>query len=194
MADVRVNRQQPQSSQHQGTQRESGLARRGEGYLPGFRPLGPREFFSMSPFELMRRFTEDMDRFFQAPARGGEEMAWSPSVEVREKDNQLIVCADLPGLKQEDVKIEVNEDGLVIQGERKREHEEKQEGFYRSERSYGRFYRLIPLPEDANVEQAKAQFNNGVLEVTIPVPESQRRRREIPIQTEARTRSSGGGA
>ena len=80
------------------------------------------------------------------------------------------------------------------QGERKREHEEKQEGFYRSERSYGRFYRLIPLPEDAKLDESRAQFNNGVLEVRIPVPEAQKRRREIPIETEAKSRTSGGGA
>ncbi len=70
---------------------------------------------------------------------------------------------------------------LVIQGERKEEHEEKKEGFYRSERSYGQFYRLIPLPDDVNLDQVRADFNNGVLEITVPVPQTQQRRNEIPI-------------
>jgi HSP20 family protein len=135
-----------------------------------------------------------MDRWF----RGGRESEWGmwmPSIDVRERDNQLIINADLPGLNSEDVKIEVNDEGLVIRGERKREHEEQKEGYYRTERSYGTFYRLVPLPEGANVEQAKANFKDGVLEVTVPIPEGVRKRREIPIESGApKTRTSGGGA
>jgi HSP20 family protein len=97
-----------------------------------------------------------------------------------------LVTAELPGLTKDDVKVELTQDGLLIQGERKEEHEERQKDLLRSERRYGRFSRLIPLPEEANVEQAKAQFNNGVLELTIPIPEEKRKRREIPIE-------SGGG-
>jgi HSP20 family molecular chaperone IbpA/Arc/MetJ-type ribon-helix-helix transcriptional regulator len=87
----------------------------------------------------------------------------APAVEVRERDGNLVVSAELPGLNKDDVKVEVTGDGLVIQGERKREQEEERGGVHRSERSYGSFYRSIPLPEGANIEQAKAQFNNGVL-------------------------------
>ena len=93
----------------------------------------------------------------------------------------MIVRAELPGLNKDDVKVEVTDDGLIIRGERKQEHEEKGEGFYRSERSYGQFYRLIPLPEDVNTDQVRADFSNGVLEITVPVPERQQRRREISI-------------
>jgi len=117
---------------------------------------------------------------------GGEVGPWSPAVEVAERDNKLVVTAELPGLNKEDVKVHVTDEGLVIEGERKQEHEENRGGIHRSERSYGHFYRLIPLPEGANAEQAQAQFNNGVLEVTIPIPEEQQRRRQIPVQ--------GGGA
>ncbi len=172
--------------------RERGLARRGE-WVPSVFAMHPREFFSLSPFELMRRFSEEMDRFF-AGGRETREVMWAPNIEVKEKDNNLIVCAELPGVKKEDVKLEVTDEGLVIQGERKREEEQRERGYYRSERSYGRFYRLIPLPDEAKAEEAKAQFNNGVLEVTIPVPEMQRKRREIPIEAEPKTRTSGGGA
>jgi HSP20 family protein len=145
----------------------------------------PSEFFSSSPFSLMRRFSEEMDRvfgrFLERPA-GGERW-WAPAIEVAEHEGQLKVRADLPGLKPEDVRVEVSDDQLIIQGERKSEHEETEHGVYRSERRYGQFYRAIPLPEGAASEQAKAQFNNGVLEITLPVPEQKGSRREIPIES-----------
>jgi HSP20 family protein len=189
VAEAKESKQeQSQQVEHR---REGGVARRGE-LTPSVFSMTPREFFAASPFDLMRRFSDEMDRFFGG-GREGREM-WAPNIEVREKDNNLIISADLPGMNKEDVKIEATDDGLVIQGERKREQEQRERGLYRSERSYGRFYRLIPLPEDAKVEDAKAQFNNGVLEVTIPVSEARHKRREIPIGAESKTRTSGGGA
>jgi HSP20 family protein len=214
MADVKVDKQNnteqqgsPQNTQstamqkgNWGGQQGGALERRGSSF-PSLFSLSPRDFFSASPFELMRRFTDEMDRAFEnwglsrGSWAGGQTAVWSPAVEVFERDNNLVVRAELPGLNKDDVKVEVTDDGLVIQGERKREHEEKGEGFYRSERSYGQFYRLIPLPEGADAEQAKAQFENGVLEVAVPVPESQRRRRSIPIggPGEAGGQSAGQG-
>lgn len=196
MADVKVDKQnttQQQTSPSTAMQtsggggQQAGLERRGS-FLPSLFSLSPRDFFNTNPFELMRRFTDEMDRAFENFGLtrnwgygGGESAFWSPAVEVFERDNNLVVHAELPGLSKDDVKVEMTDDGLVIQGERKREHEEKGEGFYRSERSYGQFYRLIPLPEGANADQATAQFENGILEVSVPVPESQRRRRTIPI-------------
>jgi HSP20 family protein len=137
----------------------------------------------MNPFALMRQFTQDMDRFFGGTGRerGADITEWLPAIEVTERDGKLEVCADLPGLKQEDVKVEVTDEGLVIQGERKREHEERGQGYHRSERSYGQFYRLIPLPEGAKIDEAKAEFNNGELRVSIPIPESRSKSRQIPI-------------
>lgn len=99
-----------------------------------------------------------------------------------------------PDLPRTTFKIEATAEGLVIQGERKRQHEEKREGHYRSERSYGQFCRVIPLPEGANLEQAKASFNNGILEVSVPVPQAEPKRREIPIEAGGQTKTSGGGA
>ena len=154
--------------------------------------MSPRDFFSASPFELMRRFSDEMDRAFSG--RSGEPRMWAPAVEVRQKGNDLLVCAELPGLKQEDVKLEVTDQGLIIEGERKHEQEERgEEGYYHSERSYGRFRRLIPLPEEAKVENARATFNNGVLEVSIPVPEREIKHRQIPIESGGATRTAGGG-
>jgi HSP20 family protein len=93
--------------------------------------------------------------------------------------------------------VEVTNDSLIIHGERKVEHEHKLGGAYRSERRYGEFYREIPLPEGTNPEQAKAQFRNGVLEVTLPVPQQASNRRQIPIQSGdsgASTGASGSGS
>lgn len=167
------------------------VSRRGQ-RLPSLFSMTPRDFFSANPFELMRRFTDEMDRVFSG--FGAEEARlWAPAIEIQQKDNNLVVTAELPGLKKEDIKIEVTDDGLVIEGERKREQERREEGFYHSERSYGHFRRLIPLPQDANIEQANASFNDGILEVRIPVPQQERRRREIPIETGGKTRTAGGG-
>ncbi len=79
--------------------------------------------------------------------------------------------------------MEVTNDRLVIQGERKYEQEQNKQGVYRSERHYGQFYRAIPLPEGASTEQAKAQFKNGVLEIAIPTPEQKANRRQIPVES-----------
>jgi HSP20 family protein len=96
--------------------------------------------------------------------------AWAPDVEVFQRGEQLVVRADLPGLKKEDVKIDVTDDTITIQGERKRQHEEEQNGIYRSERSYGAFRRVVQLPEGAMADQAKASFRDGVVEITMPAP------------------------
>lgn len=107
---------------------------------------------------------------------------WYPQVEVRERDGKLVVCADLPGMRKEDVHVEIRDNALILQGERNQESEQDQEGYYRSERSYGRFQRVIPLPEGVNPEQAQANFKDGVLEIALPLPQresSQGRRIEI---------------
>jgi HSP20 family protein len=155
-----------------------------------------------NPFALMRRFAEEMDRFFEdfrlgfprldLPWWGTEagEAAWSPPLEVVERGGNLVVRAELPGLTKDDVKVEVREDALAISGERRHEREEKRRGFYRSERTYGSFYREIPLPEGVDPEQAKASFKNGVLEVTVPAPPRAAKGRRIPIEAAAETKGS----
>jgi len=185
--DKSVAQQQGQESRSLGTpasRGERGVSRRGSSSLFS---LTPRDFFSASPFELMRRFTEDMDRLFGGTGQGaGWNLSstglWSPPIEVREKDGRLNICAELPGLRKEDIKVQLTEEGLTISGERKREEEDQQGGIYRSERSYGAFVRTIPIPDDAEVDQAKATFENGVLTVTVPVPQTAQRRKEIPIE------------
>jgi HSP20 family protein len=126
----------------------------------------------LSPFGLMRRFFEELDR-----VGSGIEAGWSPALEVFERDGQLVVRAEVPGLDKDQVKVEVVDDQLVISGEKNRENEERGEGFYRSERSYGSFCRVVALPEGVDPERAVATFNNGVLEITMPAPAHSKPRR-----------------
>ncbi len=184
---------QKQQSQEQREQRSEmarntpqggGLARRGgSGQLSLF-SLTPFELFRMNPFSLMRRMTEEMDRAFGDVAGDVTPAAWSPAIEITERDNNYVVRAELPGLKPEEVQVEITGDALVIQGEHEESREEEDRGkVHRSEIRYGQFYRRIPLPEEANADQAQARFENGVLQVTIPVPRQQSQRRQIPVQT-----------
>ena len=179
--DVKPNEQQNRQPQAQ-----SGAVRGGGASPSGF-GLTPAEFFRMNPFSLMRRMTEEMDRVFGdfGWSRGGDSspQVWSPAIEVTEREGKYVVRADLPGLSAGDVKLEITDDAIVLDGERKIEHDETKGGVHVSERRYGRFYRTIPLPEGAKAEEARAKFENGVLEVTVPVQEQQTRRRQIQIET-----------
>jgi HSP20 family protein len=153
---------------------------------------------SMNPFQMMRRFTKDMERMFGnfqgftfpsffrtnvEPFRMQfDNIEWIPQIEVLHNNEQFMVRADLPGLTKDDVKVEVTNDFLTISGERKEEKEEKLEGFYRSERNYGSFFRQIPLPENAKTENAAATFRNGVLEITMPATNVEKSTRKLEIK------------
>jgi HSP20 family protein len=103
--------------------------------------------------------------------RNGElPEARAPRMDIFEKDGALMVKAELPGVKKEDVAITLDDGDLVIRGESKAESEVKEEDYYRMERSYGSFYRRLPLPFEAQAEDIKASFADGVLEVTVPKP------------------------
>ncbi len=152
----------------------------------------------VSPFSLMRRMAEDMDGLFQSfgfsrtgfgllPTFGSdfdrdlwrsgsafEQATWAPQVETFRRGDKLVVRADLPGLKKEDVKVEVDDGVLAISGERREEHEEDRDDYYRSERTYGQFYRAIPLPEGVRSDQCEASFKDGVLEVSVPAPKEEK--------------------
>jgi HSP20 family protein len=153
-------------------------------------PLLQGSLFNMNPFALMRQFTEDMARIFGQMRASGDGAPWSPVIEVKEKEGKLFVTTELPGLKKEDVRVHIEGDRLVIEGERKQEKEEKHEGYYHSERTYGKSYRSIPLPEGAKADQTAAQFNNGVLEVSIPIPEVKTKRQEIPVQEGSKSKAA----
>lgn len=160
---------------------------------------------TVNPFQMMSQFAKDMERLFQnfggfdfptffktdfpPPGLKLEKVEWMPQVEVFQNNGQFTVRADLPGLTKDDVKVEITDELLMISGERKEEKEEKEEGFYRSERSYGSFYRQIPLPENAMTENAAATFVNGVLEITVPAPKvaAPAHRLEIKEPTQAKS-------
>jgi HSP20 family protein len=147
------------------------------------------------PIAALRQMTTELDRMFDTGTwpsfgwptfRGGlahERGTWFPEIDVFEKDNRLITKIDLPGVKKEDVKVEVTDGHLAISGERKAETEEKKENFYRCEREYGSFYRAVPLPEGVTLEDVKATFTDGVLEVSVPLAaRSDAKVRKVEIQ------------
>jgi HSP20 family protein len=151
-----------------------------------FLPTAAADFFRMSPFSLMRRMSEEMDRALRDFRRGPEgEETWAPAIEVSQREGNYVIRAEIPGVNPSDVKLEVTDEAVILQGERKSEHEETKGGVHMSERHYGRFYRAIPLPEGAKGEEARARFDNGVLDVTVPLGEQHGKRREIPIQAGA---------
>ena len=122
----------------------------------------------------------------QQPPTAGSAL-WTPAVEVSQIEGQYVVRAELPGLKPDDVQIEVTDDGLVLSGERTFERDLDKGGVHRTEIRYGRFYRVIPLPDGANVDQARAKFENGVLEVTRAFGAEATQRRRIQVETNAAT-------
>lgn len=146
-----------------------------------FKPEYPfSRFLTLSPIGLMHEFTHEMDRLFKGAIPKLETEAFVPALDVKVVEGNMVVTADVPGLKKDEIKIEVTEKSLVIEGERKTEEKEEKPGFRKVERSYGKFYREIPLPEGAKIDLAKADLTNGVLTVSLPVPEV--KSRPVPIE------------
>ena len=168
---------------------EVAISKKEKGRTPA--PRRSSEFFTLpfpfgrsitaSPFALMREFTDELDRIFHARGPRFELEEWAPAVDIERLDRSLVVSAELPGLTKDDVKVEVSDDALVLQGERKQERTEEEGGYRHCERRYGRFYRSIPLPEGARPDQVKAELKNGLLKVTVPVAEQARKTRPVPI-------------
>lgn len=142
----------------------------------------------------MRRWMNDMDRWFGDfggtsllprfdELLGQAQSLWSPQIDIFEREGNLIVHADLPGLRQEDVRVSVDRGMLTVSGQRREESANEREGnVYYRERSFGSFQRSVTLPENVDTSQVRASFENGVLEVTVPMPQQARQQgREIPI-------------
>ncbi|PYP81832.1 MAG: hypothetical protein DMD35_00185 [Gemmatimonadetes bacterium] len=154
----------------------------------------------------MRRMAEDMDRIFEDFGFGGPSFAispllspsigrslegqgagrgsrWAPALETLRRGDKLVVRADLPGLRKEDVNVELDDGVLTISGERSEEQVEDRDDYFHSERSYGQFYRTLPLPEGVTGEACEATFKDGVLEVTVPLPKQpERKSRRIDVR------------
>jgi HSP20 family protein len=161
--------------------------------------------FMSDPFAFAQAMSQEMDRLFDTfggTTQGGRSLStggsgrslhqqgsrgqsyWAPPMEVLQRGNDMIVRADLPGISPDEVQIEVEDGVLTISGERRNTNEDRQEGFYRSERSYGTFSRSIALPEGIDEDQVNARYEHGVLEVTVPLPQQQRQRaRRVQIQS-----------
>ena len=127
-----------------------------------------RDILTANPSELMRRFTEGMDRLFEGTSISPMTV-WSPSIAISEKHGQIKVCAELPGMSKDDVRLELTKAGLIISGERKQEQDDRREEIYWSERFCRSFMRTIPIPDEAQATKATATFENEILTVLLPV-------------------------
>jgi len=173
-----------------------------------------QEAYGTGPFSLMRRISDEMDRFFESFGLGGRSgffptgqggdwgegrqsganlpSMWSPHIEVFERNGKLVIQADLPGIKRDDVNVRLEQDALIIQGQRQQQQTTNERGYYRSERSYGSFYRTIPLPEGIDTETATASFRDGVLEIELDAPREQQRGRTLEIRDGGSTSGAQG--
>ncbi len=143
------------------------------------------------PLSLMRKMSEEMDHLVgklivrpsqllgatQAAAPSG---AWTPAVEVARSADKVVICAELPGVRRDDVRVEIKKDSVTIEGERPAGQQARE--LQRTERSYGHFYRVIALPEGAEPDSASAALCDGVLEITVPVPQQGRPPRRLDIR------------
>jgi HSP20 family protein len=123
-------------------------------------------------------FTREIDRVFDAFfGQTDQGRRWVPPMDLVEAEDHFVLKADLPGLAEGDVNIEVQDGTLTISGERKAEHEQREKGWYRIERSFGSFSRSLTLPDGVDADRIEASFADGVLEVHIPKPEERKPRR-----------------
>jgi HSP20 family protein len=126
------------------------------------------------PIRELDSLQSDMNRlfdgFFQGRAGNDVNRRWIPAMDLVETADHLVLRADLPGISEEDIEIEIKDGVLTVSGERKTEHEDKGEGYHRVERSFGRFSRSLTLPDAIDADSVKANFDRGVLEVKIPKP------------------------
>jgi len=150
---------------------------------------------SYGPFAWMRQMQDQLDQAFSSLWNGNGTTSswtpdqvfgpsdWTPAMDVFQRGNDLVIRADVPGLTKDDITVDIADDQLTIRGERRYDHEEERDGVLRTERSYGSFCRVVPLPQGAIADSAKASFNNGVLEIVVQAPSFDvRRGRRIEIK------------
>jgi HSP20 family protein len=134
------------------------------------------------PFRDLQRIKDEMDRLFPAywPKAQDQNTEWRPALEVQEAEDKIVVRAEIPGVKKEDVSITLLEDVLTIKGERKFEHEEKRDNYLLLEGSYGSFHRTVQLPRPVKADAVKAEYKDGILEIQLPKAE-EAKTKEIKI-------------
>ena len=137
--------------------------------------MNDKKIKKWEPFRELVTMRDDMDRLFDvffSPQPHIMEDLWRPSIDIEENNGNLMVKAEIPGMDKKDIKVVVKDDMLTISGERKRENETKEKTFHRIERSYGQFRRMIRLPAEVDPDKVKATYKDGILNVTLPKPES----------------------
>ena len=143
------------------------------------------ELTEWRPFSDFAELRHRLDQAFRDLSEGAQHGGWSPSVDVVRKEDQLVLRADLPGIKPDEVKIDVEGDVLTVSGEHQEESEEKKEHYMRRERRYGSFSRSMVLPKGAQADDVEAKCEDGVLEVTIPVPKAEEKQKiEVKSKTD----------
>lgn len=160
-----------------GRGREQGLARRQE--------VDPFRDFQREMNRLFDDFLGDFPLAMRSNEKGIATVGFSPRVDVSETDKEVKVSAELPGLDEKDITVELEDAAIAIRGEKKEDREEKGKNWYTREQSYGSFHRIIPLPASVEGEKAAARFKKGVLTITVPKKEEeQAKRKAIKIETE----------
>jgi len=149
------------------------------------------------PYQQIADIQRQLERTFGMAGDGRTQRGWMPTVDIEQTDREIVLKLDLPGLRREDVSIEVRDHTLIITGERREEKEEKHEGYITRERIFGRFTRSFMLPEGVDPDQVHASFENGVLRVRVPRPR-EAQPKQIQIEQESQsgngeTRSGNGG-
>jgi HSP20 family protein len=135
------------------------------------------ELTEWRPFSDFAELRHRLDQAFRDLSEGAQHGGWSPSVDVVRKEDELVLRADLPGIKPDEVKIEVEDDVLTVSGEHREESEEKKEHYMRRERRYGSFSRSMVLPKGVQADDIEAKCEDGVLEATIPVPKGEEKQK-----------------
>lgn len=190
---LRVGGQAMQNSQSPQSPQGAQLARHGQpgGDLAARMPWLPGLMLAWNePFGMMRRMTEEMGQlihqynglpFNQTRLRATSAASWTPPVDVAQRNGKFVVCAELPGVRRDDVQVEVQRDHVTIEGERRQEPMHEANEYRRTERSYGHFYRVVALPPGADPDAASASLKDGVLEITVPLPGNARQGRRLEI-------------
>ena len=135
-----------------------------------------RDLMVAEPGALLRRVFRDLDPWFEprfplaALRKAFADVPWMPPIEIREREHLLVVTAELPGLKKEEIVVSLTEEGLAIQGERTHDATRENDEWFTTERTYGRFSRVVPLPDGVDFKEVTATFRNGVLEISVPLP------------------------
>jgi HSP20 family protein len=152
-----------------------------------------RDRMLTEPGALLRRVFRDFDAWSEPRfplaglrARTLADVPWMPPLEMSERDHRLVVTLELPGLKREDIVVNLTDEGLVIEGERTHDVAKSNDEWFTTERTYGRFYRVVPLPEGVDFKEVRAMFRNGVLEISVPIPAAAAKAAyKVPVEGES---------